>query len=271
MNNDSPQKALLVVFCVALFCSVLVSGAAISLKPLQERNALVERSRNIVGLTGLAEAGDRLSSDEILEIAQQLDTRVINLETGQFDTSIDPVSFSSRAARNDQDWSVAIPAELDIANLGRRATHEVIYLVWDGDELSRVIFPIVGQGMWSTLWGFVALQADLNTIAAATFYEQAETAGLGDQITRTSWLDVWAGRRMFGDNGMVRFRVASGPVDPASRAAEFQVDGLTGATVTGNAVTNLVSYWFGPHGYAAFLSELQSNPPTRPAPSSESD
>ena len=271
MNNDSPQKAMLVVFLVALSCSILVSGAAISLKPLQERNALVERTRNIIGLTGLAPEGVSLSSDEVLEIAAQLDTRVIDLETGQFDDSKDPATFSARAARSDEAQSVAIPSDLDIANLGRRATHETVYLVWDGDELTRVIFPIVGQGMWSTLWGFVALESDLNTIAAATFYEQAETAGLGDQITRPSWLVNWAGREMFGDNGMVRFRIAGGPVEPGSAAARFNVDGLTGATVTANAVTNLVSYWFGPHGYAAFINELQSNPPTRAAPNGEAN
>lgn len=263
MNNDSPQKALLVVLSVALFCSILVSTAAISLRPLQERNALVERSRNIVGLTGLSAEGESLSADEILTIAEQLDIRVVDLETGLFEDSIDAATFSSRTARGDDELGITIPSELDIANLGRRSRYEVVYLVWENDVLARVIFPIVGQGMWSTLWGFVALESDLNTIAAATFYEQAETAGLGDQITRRSWLDTWQGRRLYGQGGVVRFRVASGPVEPGATAAAYEVDALTGATVTGNAVTALVSYWFGPHGYGAFLNQLQQNQPQR--------
>jgi Na+-transporting NADH:ubiquinone oxidoreductase subunit C len=150
-----------------------------------------------------------------------------------------------------------------VANIGRRARYEVIYIVWDGDKPGRFILPIIGQGMWSTLYGYIALENDLNTIGAATFYEQAETAGLGDQITRPDWQAKWQGRKVYGSNGEVRFRVAAGVVEPGSRAESYEVDALTGASVTANAVTRLIAYWFGPHGYATFLGQLRENPPTR--------
>ncbi len=110
--------------------------------------------------------------------------------------------------------------------------------------------------MWSTLYGLVALEADFNTIAAVTFYEQEETAGLGDQIEDPAWQSRWVGRRLFGSGGDFRFRVASGPVDDDSPAATHQVDGLSGATITGNAVTALMSFWFGPYGYGPLLAKL---------------
>ena len=265
MNNDSPQKALLVVFLVALVCSVLVSVAAITLKPKQLRNQLVERSRNIISLTGLVPVGATLSDDQILAAVEQLDIRVVDVDTGEFDASIDPVEFDARAAVNNPDLSIAIPPVDDVAKLSRRARHAVVYLVWDDNELSRVILPIHGQGMWSTLYGYLALEADLNTIAAVSFYEQTETAGLGDQIQRPDWQAQWEGRQLFDSQGNFRFRVAAGAVEEGSTAARHQVDALTGASVTADAVTQLVAYWFGSNGYANFLGGLQQQPPVRAA------
>jgi Na+-transporting NADH:ubiquinone oxidoreductase subunit C len=263
VNNDSPQKALLVVFAVALVCSVLVSIAAITLKPVQMRNQRVERSRNIVSLTGLVPVGGALSDDQVLAAVEQLDIRVVNIDTGEFDSTIDPATFDPRAAANIPELSIAIASADDLAKIGRRAHYAIVYLVWGDDELNRVILPIHGQGMWSTLYGYLALEADLNTIAAVSFYEQTETAGLGDQIQRPDWQTQWQGRQLFDRGGNMRFRVASGVVEAGSPAARHQVDGLTGASVTGDAVTRLVAYWFGPNGYENFLRRLQRQPPVR--------
>jgi Na+-transporting NADH:ubiquinone oxidoreductase subunit C len=261
VNNDSPLKAIVVVCSVALVCSVLVSVTTISLKPVQQRNQLVDRSRNIVALTGLVPVGQALSDDEILDAVEQLDIRVVDIATGEFDTAIDPAEFDARATVNDPDLSVAIGPADDRARIGRRSRFAVVYLVWDGDQLSRVILPIHGQGMWSTLYGYLALEADLKTIAAVSFYEQTETAGLGDQIQRPDWQAQWQGRQLFDDQDNVRFRVATGRVEAGSPAARHQVDALTGATVTGDAVTRLVEYWFGPDGYAVFIDRLRGQPP----------
>lgn len=262
-GKDSSLKALIVVLAVSLTCSILVSTASITLKPIQLLNQKVERSRHIVALTGLVPADKELSNDEILQAVEQLDVRVINIDTGEFDDSIDPEQFDARAAVNNPDLSVAIPAADDLARLGRRAQHAIVYLVWEGDELKRIILPIHGQGMWSTLHGLLALEADLNTIAAVTFYEQAETAGLGDQITRPDWQAKWRGRQLFNNLGEVQFRVAAGSVAEGSAAALHQVDAMSGATVTGDSVTRLVEFWFGPNGYIILLNNLINQPPTR--------
>ena len=263
MSKDSPLKALIVVLAVSLACSILVSTASITLKPIQLLNQKVERGRNIVALTGLVPAGKELSNEEILQAVDQLDVRVVNIDTGEFDNSVDPETFDARAAVNNPDLSVAIPAADDLARLGRRAQHAIVYLVWEGDALKRIILPIHGQGMWSTLHGLIALEADLNTIAAVTFYEQAETAGLGDQITRPDWQAQWQGRKLFDSQGEVAFRVAAGSVTKGSPAARHQVDAMSGATVTGDSVTRLVKFWFGHAGYQTFISNLQNQTPVR--------
>jgi Na+-transporting NADH:ubiquinone oxidoreductase subunit C len=269
VNNESPQKALFVVFAVALVCSVLVSVAAITLRPIQRLNELLERSRNIVSLTGLVPVDATLTSDEILEAVEQLDIRVADLDAGDFDSTIDPAQFDERAAAQDPDLSTPIPAEFDTARLGRRSRYVVVYLVWDADDtLERLILPIYGQGMWSTLYGYIALESDLNTVAAVTFYEQGETAGLGDQILRPQWQAQWRGKQIYGPTGAVRFRV-SGADAPAGTGN--QVDALTGATVTSDAVTALIGYWFGPHGYADFLRHLENQPPVPAAANGSQD
>ena len=263
MGKNSPLKALIVVVAVSLACSILVSFASITLKPIQLLNEKVERSRHIVALTGLVSSDKKLSNDEILHAVEQLDIRVIDIDTGEFDNSIDPEQFDARAAVNDPELSVEIPPDNDLARLGRRARHALVYLVWEADELKRIILPVHGQGMWSTLYGLLALEVDFNTIGAVTFYEQAETAGLGDQITRPDWQFKWQGRQLFNKQGEVVFRVAAGPVDESSAVALHQVDAISGATVTAVSVTRLVEFWFGPNGYLPFLNKLKNQLPTK--------
>ncbi|MGI9475852.1 MAG: Na(+)-translocating NADH-quinone reductase subunit C [Hyphomicrobiaceae bacterium] len=254
-------RSLGVLAGVALVCAILVSVSTITLRPIQERNQLLERYRHVVALTG--KVGADADDETVMKAVSQLDVRVANLDTGEFVTEPVPEAVDSRAAATDPERSTAIPASDDLARLGRRANLEVVYLVWEDQKLSRIILPIKGQGMWSTLYGYVALEKDLSTIAATTFYEQTETAGLGDQLEDPDWQAQWQGRKLFDDSGNVQFRVAAGRVDPSSSSAAYEVDGLSGATVTGGAVTNLVRFWFGPHGYGPLLAKFSKQPPQR--------
>ena len=260
MNRDA-IRSVAILASVALVCSILVSVSTTTLRPIKERNEALQRYRNVVSLTGLVEPG--ADDDTIIEVAAQLDARVVDLQSGEFAADLEPDAIDSRTATNDPDRSTEIPADADLARLGRRANHEVVHLVWQDEGLSRIILPISGQGMWSTLYGFIALEGDLNTIAAVSFYEQSETAGLGDQIEDPAWQAQWAERKMYSDTGDVQFEVAGGAVSPSSESAAYQVDGLTGATVTGSGVTNLVRFWFGPQGYGPLLAKIAEEPPER--------
>lgn len=263
MNNDSSAKAILVVLLTALICSSLVSAAVVVLRPIQMNNQLLDRSRNIMALTGLLPAGEAPEDAEMLELFRSLDARIVDIDEGRFDNSLDANTFDKRRAVNDPELGVAVPAGQDLASIGRRSRYAPVYLVWDGNELDRVILPVRGAGMWSMLYGYIALEPDFTTVAGMTFYEQNETPGLGDQITHEHWLEQWPGKQVYDDAGQPQFNVSVGVVDPGSVHAPFQVDGLTGATVTGNAVTGLVRYWFGEHGYSGFLEHMKEEPPMR--------
>ena len=270
MNNDSPIKAVLVVVLVALVCSSLVSAAVVILRPIQLNNQLLDRSMNIVRLSGLLTAGSELPDEEILSLFKSLDARVVDIDSAAFEPDIDPYTFDKRRAANNPEFSVAIPSEFDHTGMGRRSRLAPAFLVWQVDEIERIILPIRGNGMWSALYGYIALEPDMNTIADVVFYEQNETPGLGDQITGPDWLAQWQGKRIYDEQGEVRFAVSGGRVDDTSPSAAFEVDALTGATVTADAVTGLVRYWLGPHGYQLFLEHLREQPPGRPIPAKDS-
>lgn len=258
MNNDSPIKAVIVVAATALLCSILVTLAAVTLQPIQRAYQDLERNRFLVGISGLTDGVAELPDRDVVSLFQRFEARIVNLDTGTFDNTYNPDTFDTGKAAADPVLSIAIPAELDGAKLSRRSRLVTVFLVNDGDKLQRMMLPIYGQGMWSTIYGYIALEADLNTIADITFYEQAETAGMGDKILRPDWLAGWRGRKLYDETGSLRFRIGGGAVDPASPAARYHVDGITGATVTVDAVMRMVVYWFGPHGFAPFLEFYRS-------------
>lgn len=258
MNRDSPVKAFIVVLLTALVCSSLVSGAVVILRPIQLNNQMVERSRNIMKLTGLVEEGVTPSDEEMLELYRGMDVRILDIDKAEFNDEMDPLSFDQRRAVNNPDLGTDIPLDQDLAALGRRSRYAPVYMVLKEDgSLDRLILPVHGTGMWSTIYGYIALESDLNTIAAVTFYEQNETPGLGDQIMRPEWQAQWVGRRIYDEVGDPRFAVNHGKVEPGSSTWLYEVDALTGATVTADAITAMIRYWFGPNGYRDFLDSLR--------------
>jgi len=264
MRKDAPLRALLTVLITAVICSTIVSGSVVLLRPIQLNNKLLERSNNILQLTGLLPADGVVDSETLLDLFKRLDARVVNIDELDFDTEFDPYTFDSRKAAADPELSVPIPAADDRAGLGRRSRYKTIYLVWKEGALDRAVLPIRGAGMWSMLYGYIALESDFNTIAGVVFYEQNETPGLGDQIATPHWQAKWVGKKLYAESGDMLFRIAEGPVSADSPAAGHQVDALTGATVTANAVTALLQYWFGPNGYGPLLHRLREQPPSFP-------
>ena len=127
----------------------------------------------------------------------------------------------------------------------------------DSGELSRIILPVHGYGLWSTMYALLALAPDGRTVKAITYYEQRETAGLGGEIANPSWQAKWVGKEVIDDNGEPVFRVAKGSVNEESPNAIHQVDGLSGATLTSNGVTNTIRFWLGEDGFGPYLEKLR--------------
>ena len=264
MRKDSPLRALLTVLVTAVICSTIVSGSVVLLRPIQLNNKLLERSNNILQLTGLLPTGGKVEKKTLLDVFKRLDARVVNIDEMALDTEFDPYTFDGRKAAADPELSVAIPAGEDRAGLGRRSRFETLYLVWKDGALDRAVLPIRGAGMWSMLYGYISLESDFNTIAGVMFYEHNETPGLGDQIASAHWHAKWVGKQLYDEQGEMLFRISEGLVSEGASGAEYQVDALTGATITANAVTALMRYWFGPNGYGPLLKRMREQPPQKP-------
>jgi Na+-transporting NADH:ubiquinone oxidoreductase subunit C len=252
LPNDSVSKMLLVTILLSLVCSVLVSAAAVLLKPMQVRNVELARKERILEVAGLMVPGRPVE-----ELFQGVQPRLVELDTGRFSDAFDPGTFDQRIAARNPATSIALPPWEDTAGIGRRSNHAQVYLVESDGRVDKVILPVHGRGLWSTMYGFLALSGDGATVLGLNFYQHAETPGLGGEIENPRWLDRWPGRRVFGPEGEVRLQVVRGSVDPASEWADWSVDGLSGATLTADGVSNMVQFWLGERGFGPFLARLR--------------
>lgn len=250
-SRDSVANTFIVAIGVSLVCSVLVASTAVLLKPRQEQNEADFQRQIVLEVAGLWRPDASPS-----ELFRAIETRIVDLESGDYADGIDPDTFDAADAASDPQLGVTIPEELDTALVRRRARYAPVYIVNAGDTIDQVVLPVHGAGLWSTMYGFLALEPDGNTVRGLRFYEHAETPGLGDQIEKPDWLELWPGRRIFDANGSVRIEVIRGQRPPGD-AGIHQVDGMSGATLTGRGVTNMLHYWTGPHGFGPYLEKLR--------------
>lgn len=252
-NNDTIKKTVTVTLLLCVVCSVIVSTAAVVLKPAQIANKSLDFKRNILAAAGLLEEGAPVE-----EQFQAITTKLVDLDAGKYtDASAvggDLDKYDQTKAAKDPKLSTSLTGEQDIAKISNRENFSKVYLVEENGELKKIILPIKGYGLWSTLYGFLALDADTNTVVGMGFYQHAETPGLGGEVDNPAWKALWTGKKVFAEDGSVAITVTKGPA-PVGDA--HKVDGLSGATLTGKGVDNLVKFWMGKDGFGPFLENLK--------------
>ncbi|PJE79919.1 Na(+)-translocating NADH-quinone reductase subunit C [invertebrate metagenome] len=258
MSNDSIKKTLLVTILLSLVCSILVSGAAVFLKSRQDLNKVVDVQRNILLISGIAKNAHEMSNQDVASLfSHEVKARLVDLKTGRF-VSGDVDKYDQRTAAKDPKTSRTLTASEDIASIKREANIAKVYLVEKNGKLDTLILPVHGYGLWSTMYGFIALESDLDTVVGLGFYEQGETPGLGGEVDNPAWKAKWVGKQVYNDKGNVALGVIKGAVKPGASGASYQVDGLAGATLTSNGVTNLVRFWMGKGGFGPFINQLKT-------------
>jgi Na+-transporting NADH:ubiquinone oxidoreductase subunit C len=254
MHNDSLEKTIAIALSLCLFCAVLVSFAAVALKPLQFGNKELDMKKNILDVAGLLEAD--IDVDKAFE--EQIEAKLVDIETGEYVENMDVAAYDQRKAAKDPAQSIAIPADKDIAHIRTKAKIAKVYLVKKGDDIQSIILPVNGYGLWSTLYGFIALAADGQTVQSINFYDQAETPGLGGEVVNPNWRALWNGKKVYSESGEPALGLIKGVVDKNKPGSEYQVDGLAGATLTSNGVSNLIKYWMGKEGFAPYLNKVRT-------------
>ena len=265
-NKDSIQNVIVIALVVCLFCAIVVAGSAVALKERRVENKALDKSKNVLIAAGLFEEGVTKVED-INTLFARFEPRVVDLRTKQLLSEAEvatveqqlEISFSDydqRKAAKDPALSSALTDLEDIASINRREHYSLIYLLRSESGIDRIVLPVHGYGLWSTLYGFLALEADGNTVSGITFYEHAETAGLGGEVDNPAWKAKWPGKQIYADHGGVAMRVIKGAVDPNAAESVHQVDGLSGATLTSNGVSNMIAYWLGDDGYGPVLGSI---------------
>jgi Na+-transporting NADH:ubiquinone oxidoreductase subunit C len=254
MAKESFFRPFYTVLVLAFVCSFLVSLASVGLRPRQEANKALERKKNILMAAGLYQ-----KDDDIDALFAKIEPHIIDLESGAFvdNKTLSVADFDQLAAANNPKMSTLLDKQTDLAGLRRLEKYSLVYLVKEGDTISKIILPVRGKGLWSTMYGYVALEGDLQTICGIAFYEHGETPGLGGEIENPAWLASWQGKKLYNDKGQVALTVVKGTSKATGKAAHFEIDGLSGATLTGDGVERLFHFWFDKQGFKPFLNRLQ--------------
>lgn len=251
-ERETLGRTLFVAASVALVCSLIVSIAVTWLRPIQLAYESVERNRVVLVAAGLVPATAVLDDREIVARALELERALVDLDAGDL-VNADPgtvAAYDYRTAADDPSASRPIEPSADTAALGRRPLLMPVYFRYVDGALDRLVLPIYGSGMWSTIHAFIVLGADLTHVVGLHVAEHGETPGLGDRIEDPGWLAQWSGKRAFDGAGAPALTIGS----PPAGDDDTRIDGITGATVTVEALVAIVRYWLGDDGYGPFLT-----------------
>jgi Na+-transporting NADH:ubiquinone oxidoreductase subunit C len=256
-KRDSTSYTLLFATAVCVVCALMVSVAAVSLQPRQAAAARLYMEKNVLLAAGLLEPNTEVSAQEVNRIFdERIRARLVDLSTGELvpEDKVDARGYDQRKARGDPATSRVAPS--NNAGIGRLPNLGIVYFIMKDDAVDQIVIAVEGLGMCGTIYGFLSLDRDTNTVRGLTYYDQKETPGLGGEIGNPKWQAIWRGRKVFDDQWNARITVIKGSAG-APEVDPLRVDGLSGATVTSNATTRLMQFWLSDQGYGKFLRRFR--------------
>lgn len=243
-----------VALCLA--CSAAVSALAVGLKDRQDENKRLDMARQIVQVAGLVDPGAKVTPEEVNALFENIEQKVIDRRTGEV-LDIDPDTFDPRKAAKDPSVSTETPdysKKFKPTQVKRLPDHLEIYVV-NAEGQEAIVLPIHGYGLWTTLYGFIALKRDLSEVIGITYYEHGETPGLGGEVDNPGWKAQWPGKVPFDAEGALILEVLKAGAPQGNPGS--QIDGLSGATITTVGVDKMLELWLGEHGYGPYLETLR--------------
>lgn len=237
MNINSNGYVLGFAVAVCVIMSAALAVTANSLKPAQDAAAEFDRQKNVMMAAGLVTPTDTRPRPALEQVyREKVREVVVDTTTGAVlgDKKPDDVT-----AMNKQAVKEAVGADAKKAAANR---YRAVAISKGDDGTSTYVLPISGKGLWSTIYGYLALQDDLATVRGVTFYKHGETPGLGGECENPVWCAQWQGKTILDANKkLVGIEVKKGKVDPGIAAEKaHKVDGLSGATITCNGITKFV-------------------------------
>lgn len=207
---------------VTITCSILLSSAANLLKDRQKENIALDKRKNIITSAGFKAAeGKEFTRQEILKIYDE------NIKSAVLDLNGNIVE-----GKHVSDLDPKVDTEL-----------LPIYFAEKDGKISSYIIPVSGKGLWSTIYGYFALEPDGNTVKGITFYQHGETPGLGGEIEKEWFTSNFVGKKIRNKKGeLVSITIVKGKVAEKIKPQnqENYVDGISGSTLTGKGVTKFL-------------------------------
>jgi Na+-transporting NADH:ubiquinone oxidoreductase subunit C len=254
-NRQATGYTLLFATAICIVCGILVSSFAVSLEDLQDENIALDKQKRVLEAVGLLQPGEPIDEAQVAERFAPIEPVLIELASGE---AVDGDTATFDQQRRARDPATSTEAPDNLAKVKRVPDRALLYEVRsDGGELEMVVLPIEGLGLWGTLYGFLALDADTTTVRGITYYQHKETPGLGGEVDNPRWKGLWPGRKAFDEDGRVRLAVMKGFAGTAEEAPH-RVDGLAGATITSNGVTNMLEFWLGENGFEPYLNRIRA-------------
>ena len=227
--NDSIIKTLGVAFTICLICSFVVSSTAVSLRDMQNENKANDKRMKILQAAGIFD-----SNKDIKEQFEILEPKYIDFNSGKLLTGslLDEFlaqhkgDYDQIAATRDSNYSKSLSTSEDIAIIKNRENVGKFYLLRNEDNsINKVILPVRGYGLWGTLFGYISIENDFNTVAGLEFYEHKETPGLGAEVDNPKWKSLWPGKQLYKNNE-VALEVIKGKVPEGDMNLAYKVDCL---------------------------------------------
>ena len=239
------MNKLIIPLIACIACAVVVSFTAVSVRFEQNLNKENEKKEKILAAAGI-------STTSVKEEFEKIKTLYVDFQSNELVSVED--SYDHIKASMSLEGSSLVPKEDDIAILKRRENIAPLYVWYDSEnKIQKVVLPIRGYGLWGTLYGYLSLDSDLNTIKGIEYYDHKETPGLGGEVDNPAWKSDWNGKKVYSDEGNVMLYVTKGP-----STNDYEIDGISGATLTSNGVTNMIKYWLGSDGFGPVLQKSRS-------------
>lgn len=244
---DSTKKTIFVAAALCVVCSVLVSSVYVTLKSKQDRNAVIDSKKYILSAANLYDGKGDIESI----YNDKIEERVLDIESGRY------LEIPAETFKVDKEPEVKLAS--DPAGIGSARKREKVYLIKDGSGgFKGVILRIKGQGLWNLMWAYLALEKDANTVIGLKYYKQGETPGLGAEVENPRWFNQWVGNKVYNKDMEPNVKVTKAKSPEGSEESKYEVDALSGATITSVGVQNSLNYWLSNSGYGRFLASFRS-------------
>lgn len=222
MGSNKPRvtKAYTLGFAAAvtMVCSILLASAATLLKDKQDQNVELDIKYNILSVLGLVESHDQTPEQLFKLYDDKVKSFVVDLK-GQ---AVSGVRAENVDAKKNPDL---LP----------------VFARQEGSAITAYCIPTQGKALWSTVKGYLALEQDLNTVKGITFYSHGETPGLGGEIEKEWFTDMFKGKTILDASGeIVSVQIIKGKMRPDEKNPEHKVDGISGATLTGQGLNEFI-------------------------------